>query len=310
MIINTGCRTDIPAFYSEWFYNRIREGYVMARSPYRPELVTRWRLDPEVVDCIVFCTKNPQPMLERLGELKAFGQLWGVTVTPYGREIEPGVPAKEKVLDSFRRLSELAGPEAVYWRYDPIFLSEKYSLAFHLDAFERMAGELAGYTDSCVISFIDLYEKTKRNFPAARAVRREERIQIGQAFAETGAKYGMRIISCCEGTELASYGVDVSGCMTQERVERALGYSLEVPGRASAVREGCGCLLGSDIGVYNTCGHGCLYCYANASREAVRQNMALHDPSSPLLTGHLLPEDQVRDGTQKSWFSGQMRLAF
>ena len=104
MIINTGSRTDIPAFYSRWFYNRIREGYVLVRNPYNPEQVSRYRLAPDVVDCISFCTKNPLPMLSRLDEIADFGQLWYVTVTPYGTDIEPGVPRKQSVLEAVREL--------------------------------------------------------------------------------------------------------------------------------------------------------------------------------------------------------------
>lgn len=175
MILNTGNRTDIPAFYSEWFYNRIREGYVMTRNPYYPEQVLRYRLDPEVVDILCFCTKNPEPMLGRLGELDRFRQFWFVTITPYGRDVEPYVPEWRAVTESFCFLSERLGREAVSWRYDPIFISKRYPVTFHLESFEKMAERMEGAADHCVISFIDLYEKTKRNFPGIREVRKGER---------------------------------------------------------------------------------------------------------------------------------------
>lgn len=139
MIINTGCRTDIPAYYSEWFLNRIKEGYVLVRNPYYPQQVSRYRLTPELVDCLVFCTKNPGPMLEHMGEIRQFHQFWSVTITPYGKETEPFVPAKEQVLEDFQRLSETVGIPSISWRYDPIFISETYSLEFHIRAFERMS---------------------------------------------------------------------------------------------------------------------------------------------------------------------------
>lgn len=309
MIINTGSRTDIPAYYSSWFYNRIREGYVCARNPYYPSQVLRYRLDPEVVDCLIFCTKNPEPMLSRLGELKVFRQLWFVTITPYGKDIEPYVPKKGQVIKTFQRLSEKVGMRAISWRYDPIFISEKYSLDFHMTAFEKMAAELEGYTDSCVISFIDLYAKTRRNFPKVRQVSREERELLGENFVKIGRKYGIRIRSCCEGTELARFGVDVSGCMTKEVVEQAVGGRLLVPKKKPA-REGCDCLLGNDIGAYHTCGHGCIYCYANYDRETVVQNQKLHDEHSPFLIGGWRQKDEVKDVVQKSWFDGQMELFF
>lgn len=307
MIINTGSRTDIPAYYSEWFYNRIKEGFVCVRNPYYPEQVIRYRLAPDVVDCLVFCTKNPEPMLPRINALDAFRQYWFVTITPYGKDVEPNVPSKEQVMESFCRLSEKAGIPSVGWRYDPIFISDKYSLEFHLNTFEKMAGQLSGYVDHCVISFIDLYEKTKRNFKGVREVSREERLTIGREFVRIGRKYGIAIRTCCEGDELAEFGIDCSGCMTQKVIERAIDCTLDVP-RMKMPREGCDCLLGSDIGAYNTCGHGCLYCYANYDMDVVRQNMKQHDPHAPVLIGHIGPWEQVKTARQESWLDGQMRL--
>ena len=163
MIIHTGNRTDIPAFYSKWFVNRLKEEFVLVRNPYNPRAVTRFWLKPDVVDLIAFCTKNPAPMLRCMDLLEPFGQYWFVTITPYGKDIEPNVPEKDCVMEDFKRLSCIAGVDSVGWRYDPIFIDEKHSVEWHLAEFERMAENLAGYTRVCVISFIDLYEKTKNN---------------------------------------------------------------------------------------------------------------------------------------------------
>lgn len=308
MIINTGSRTDIPAYFSEWFYQRIREGYVLSRNPYYPQQVTRLSLSPEVVDCICFCTKNPEPMLDRLDELETYGQFWFVTITPYGKDIEPGVPDKTEVIRSFQRLSGKVGKHAIGWRYDPIFLSEKYTLEYHLQAFEQMSKMLCSYTEQCVISFIDLYEKTKKNFPGVRLVSLADQERITASFVEIAKQYGMKIYTCLENESLARLGVDASGCMTQKVIERAIGQNLEVPKNLSAAREGCKCLLGNDIGMYNTCGHGCRYCYANFDMDTVCKNMALHDPTSPLLIGHLRQEDVVKEAKQQTYIDGQMRL--
>uniref|UniRef100_UPI004057A702 DUF1848 domain-containing protein n=1 Tax=Acetatifactor sp. TaxID=1872090 RepID=UPI004057A702 len=310
MIINSGMRTDIPAYFSSWFYNRIREGYVCVRNPYYPEQVTRYALAPEVVDCLAFCTKNPEPMLDRLEEVSAFKQFWFVTITPYGKEIEPHVPKKEKVLDAFIRLSDMVGVHAVSWRYDPIFISERYSLDYHIESFERMAGKLEGYVDNCVISFIDLYAKTRKNFPGVREVTKAERMTLGKAFVDIGNEHGITIRSCCEGTELAELGVEISGCMTQAIVERAIGCSLLVPAKEKSPRQECSCLMGNDIGMYNTCGHGCLYCYANYDRETVMQNIMRHDPNSPFLIGGSRTEDKVKEAKQVSYLDGQLRFDF
>ena len=307
MIINTGQRTDIPAFYADWFVNRLKAGFVLVRNPYNPRSVTRYRLSPEVVDLIGFCTKNPAPMLPHMDLLRLYGQFWYVTITPYGKEIEPGVPDKREVLDSFRRLSDTVGPDRMGWRYDPVFISGDYPAERHIKAFEYMARTLSGYTRTAVISFVDLYEKTKRNFPEVRPVTAEQRLLLGKAFAEIAGQYGMTLRPCGEGDELAPFGADCSGCMTVAMYEQALGRRLKVPKTAPARKE-CACYLGGDIGAYNTCGHLCRYCYANYDAATVRKNLAAHDPESPLLIGHLEPGDQVHEAKQESWIDPQITM--
>ena len=139
MIIQTGMRTDIPAFYSKWFLNRLKEGYVLVRNPYDPLSVTRYRLNPDVVDLIAFCTKNPAPMLSQMDALKDYGQYWFVTITPYGRDVEPNVPDKEQVLEDFMRLSEIVGVDSMGWRYDPVLITDRYPPEKHVEVFEHMA---------------------------------------------------------------------------------------------------------------------------------------------------------------------------
>ena len=304
MIINTGQRTDIPAFYSAWFVNRLRAGEVLVRSPYDPGTLTRYRLTPDVVDLIGFCTKNPEPMLPHMDLLEPFGQYWYVTITPYGKDIEPRVPPKTRVLDSFRRLSDRVGSRRVGWRYDPIFISDSWPVERHIRAFEYMAETLSGYTETAVISFIDLYEKTKRNFPEARTVSREDRAAFGKAAVDIGRRCGMTIRPCAEGDDLEVFGADCGGCMTVAMYERALGRRLIVPRRPPARKE-CACYLGGDIGAYNSCGHLCRYCYANWDAGTVKANMGRHDPTSPLLIGRPLPGDVIRDAVQVSWIDPQ-----
>lgn len=307
MILQTGLRTDIPAFYTPWFLNRLAEGFVLARNPYNPAQITRYHLDPAVVDCIGFCTKNPAPMLPHMEKLAAFGQHWFVTITPYGPDIEPHVPPREQVMADFRRLSATLGPHAVTWRYDPILLTDIYTPERHLEDFATMCAVLEGTTDTCVISFIDLYEKVKRNFPEVRAVPQAERLLLGREMATIAACHGIRLKSCCEGDELALFGVDVSGCMTLSTYEKALGCRLRAPKQPRTSR-GCLCHLSADIGAYNTCSHGCRYCYANQDEAAVRRAMSQHDPHSPLLVGQVRPGDVIRDARQESWKDGQMGL--
>ena len=307
MIINTGQRTDIPAFYAEWFANRLREGVVCVRNPYNPRQVSRYRLDPTVVDVIGFCTKNPAPMFPYMDLLKDYGQYWFMTITPYGRDMEPNVPDKHRLLEDFKRLSEQVGVNAIGWRYDPILLSERYTTAYHLRAFETMASALEGYTQTAVISFIDLYPKVRHNFPEAREVRAEERIRLGKALIEIASAHGMIVKPCAEGDELAPYGADCGGCMRLGDYEKAIGKKLSAPKRKGA-RAGCACYLACDIGAYNTCKHLCKYCYANAEPTRVLTQSRLHDPRSPFLIGNYRDGDVIHDVPQRSWIDPQQKL--
>lgn len=307
MIIQTGMRTDIPAFYSEWLVNRIKEGYVLVRNPYNPSQVTRYSLLPDVVDLIAFCTKNPEPMLSHMDVLKPYGQYWFVTITPYGKDIEPNVPDRDKVMDSFKRLSNMVGIDSIGWRYDPIFIDDRHSVEWHITEFEKMAKTLSGYTGSCVISFIDIYKKVMRNFPNVRTVSKSDRLAVGKEFIRIAGRYGMTVRPCAEGNDLEPFGADCAGCMTVDTFETALHSHLDVPKRKMNQRNGaCACLLGSDIGAYDTCGHLCKYCYANSNAALAKENLRKHDPSSPFLLGNRMAGDVIHEARQESWIDGQM----
>lgn len=307
MILNTGSRTDIPAYYSDWFYNRIQAGYVLVRNPYYPTQITKYLLNPEVIDIIVFCTKNPLPMIDRLSLLADFDTFWFVTITAYRQGIEPYVPPKEQVINSFCRLSSLVGSKRMSWRYDPVFITDQYSIEYHIEQFGRMAEALSGYTDQCVVSFIDLYEKTKRNFRGIRSVTAGEQERLIAGFSQIAKANGMQIHLCCENAGLVRENVDADGCMSKAVLEKALGCRLNVPKKRLA-RSECSCLLGADIGAYNTCGHGCLYCYANYDRETVVKNRKLHNAASPLLIGAVAENDVIKTAEQKSWKNGQINI--
>ena len=310
MIINTGCRTDIPAFYSKWLINRIREGYVLVRNPYNPNQVTRYNLSPDVVDCLAFCTKNPEPMLKYLDEIDKYKQYWFVTITPYGKDIEPNVPNKEKVIESFKKLSKHIGVNSIGWRYDPIFIGNNFDVNKHIYYFEKIAKELKNYTHNCTISFLDLYEKVKRNAPEIKPPNHEEQIQIAKVFSKIGKENNMVIHSCCEKTYLSQYGLKCNGCMSKEIVEKAIGCNLNPPNSRKNLRESCNCLMGNDIGAYNTCGHLCKYCYANANKGFVIENMKKHNDNSPFLIGGYEDGDKITIAKQKSWKIENMQISF
>ena len=304
MIINTGQRTDIPAFYSEWFANRLKAGEVCVRNPFNAQQVSRYKLNPEVVDIIGFCSKNPAPMFQHFDLLKEYGQYWFVTITPYGKDIEPNVPDKHKILADFRRLSDHVGIQSTGWRYDPIFISEKYSVDYHLRAFEQMAKTLDGYTETVVISFVDLYQKVKKNFPEVREVSREDQEYLGKQIIEIASAHNMTVKPCAEGRWLEKFGADCSGCMTIPDYEKAIGKKLLVPKRKPN-REQCSCYIACDIGAYDSCRHLCRYCYANNDVRKVKENALKHDPDSPFLIGNYMEGDIIHDVPQQSWIVQQ-----
>ncbi|SFH57241.1 protein of unknown function [Pseudobutyrivibrio sp. OR37] len=309
MIINTGQRTDIPAFFPEWLANRLKEGYVCVRNPYNPSSVNKYILNPQVVDAIGFCTKNPAPFFPYLDLVKDYGQYWYVTITPYGKDIEPGVPDKNEVMESFKFLSNTVGVHRIGWRYDPIFVNDKYTVDFHIEAFTKMAENLKGYTNHVVISFIDIYEKVKRNFPEARPVSASDKVRLGQEFVKIAAANNMVVKPCAEGDFLEKYGADCSGCMTVAMYEKALDAHLKVPkSNVKPARADCACYLGADIGAYDTCRHFCRYCYANSDLELVRLNEKRHDVNSPFLIGGFREGDEIHETVQKSWIDGQMNI--
>ncbi|MDC7300332.1 DUF1848 domain-containing protein [Agathobacter ruminis] len=307
MIINTGQRTDIPGFYAEWFANRLKEGFVCVRNPYNEQQVSRYQLDPSVVDAIGFCTKNPAPMFSYMDLLKDYGQYWFVSITPYGRDIEPNVKDKHQLIRDFQHLSDLVGVDSIGWRYDPILLSEKYTLDYHINAFAQIAEALDGYTGTTVISFIDLYPKVRRNFPEAREVPPADRISLGKELIAIAKKHHMVVKPCAEGDDLAPFGADCSGCMKLSDYEKAIGARLIAPKKKGARAE-CACYLSCDIGAYNTCKHLCRYCYANAEQTLVMELSRQHDPTSPFLIGNYRSDDQIHDVPQKSWIDRQLCL--
>ena len=309
MVINTGMRTDIPAFYSKWLLNRIKEGFVYVRNPYYKSQVTKYSLDPKVVDCLAFCTKNPHPLMEHLSELDKYRQFWFITITPYGKDIEPHVPDKKQVIEDFKKLSNHIGVDSIALRYDPIFINEKFDVDMHIKCFEKLLSQLKGYTHDCTISFLDLYEKVKRNAPYLRPPNEEEQRKIAKEFARIGKENDITIHGCCEKEYLKEYGIDITGCMSQEIVEKAIANKLNVP-TLNSKRQGCSCVLGNDIGAYNTCGHLCKYCYANANAGLVKENMKKHSPTSPFLIGKEEPGDKVTEAKQRSWLDKNNQISF
>lgn len=312
MIISASRRTDIPTYYSEWFMNRIREGYALARNPMNAHQVSRISLSPEVVDGIVFWTKNPAPMLDKLPQLKDYMYYFQFTLNAYEQDVEAGVPLKHKyIVPTFQRLSEMIGPERVVWRYDPILVSDKYTFDYHVKYFELLAKKLASYTQKCTISFLDMYVKTERNVAGLNIQPWTLELQdaMAKSLAEIAHSYGLELETCAEGIELEKYGIKHAHCIDGELFAKLLGCPLKV-GKDKNQRKECGCVDSVDIGAYNTCRNGCRYCYANFNAKMVQNNQQRHNPLSPLLLGELQPNDKVTERKMTSCLERQGGLGF
>lgn len=308
MILSASRRTDLPAFYSEWFFRRLREGYACVRNPRNPRQVSRIPLSPDVVDGIVFWTKDPRPMLGRLGELREYPYYFQFTLSPYGSDLEPGLPSKREVLlPAFRELARRLGPERVVWRYDPILLSRRYSLQAHGELFGEFARYLRGSTQKCVISFLDFYRNTEKNLrgQGLLPLGGEEMLELGARLSEAARENGMSLEACSEPLDLSALGIGRARCIDAELLSRISGRRLEAP-KDKNQRRGCGCAESVDLGAYDTCRHGCLYCYANHSRKLLSE--MVHDPSSSLLSGHIGPLDTVTDRAFQSFEAAQQSL--
>lgn len=305
MILSASRRTDIPCFYSQWFTDRLREGRILVRNPFRHSQVTAYPLSPENVDCIVFWTKNPIPMLGRLHALEPYPYYFQFTLTGYGRDIEPGLPDKrESLIPAFCALSRQLGPQRVIWRYDPVFFTPRYTPEYHARAFEKIASALEGYTVRAVFSFLDMYrgiEERMRRL-GRREAEREELLGLCRAFGESARAHGMSLETCAEDMELSGFGISRGRCVDRELIEGLLGCRLK-GGKDRNQRAACGCMESVDIGAYGTCGSGCAYCYAGGSRRG----MAL-DKKEPLLGGPLGPEDEVREKKLPSLREDQLGL--
>lgn len=310
MILSVSRRTDIPAFYAEWFFQRIREGFLYVRNPMNPRQVSRIGLSPEVVDCIIFWSKNPAPMLERLDELREYPFYFQFTLTGYGRDIEPGLPDKRKeVIGTFQKLSEKVGKERVVWRYDPILVNDRYTMEYHWKAFEEIAGCLKGYTEKVVISFVDFYAKTLRNTKDLyiKSLSREEMREIAEGMAQIAKSCGLVIETCAEQINLQDVGIRHGSCIDKKRIEKIAGCSLSVE-KDKNQREACGCCESIDVGAYNTCRNGCRYCYANYHEEQVRKCIACYDVNSPLLCGRIEPKERVTERKVRSFRNPQLSI--
>ncbi len=310
MILSVSRRTDIPNYYSDWFFQRIKEKFVYVRNPMNMHQVSKIDLSPELVDCIVFWTKNPKPMMDRLDELKEYKYYFQFTITGFGKDIECNVPhKKEVIIPTFQVLSEKIGKEKVIWRYDPIIFTDKYTPEYHVKAFGQIADALCGYTNRCVISFADIYAKNKKNMEALNfsEMSKEHLKEFAQQLGRIALKNNMEIGSCAEAIDLESCGIKHSCCIDRTLIESIIGCRIHA-GKDKNQRKECGCMESIDIGLYDTCRNGCKYCYANVSQESVDNNCRKYSMASPVLCGKIAEDDKISVRKVKSAKEGQLSL--
>jgi hypothetical protein len=294
MIVSVSRRTDIPAYYAEWFIRRLRAGWCEVANPFRPSSVTRVSLDRADVDAFVFWTRNPAPFAAATDEVEARGYpfYFLVTVNGYPPELEPHAPPLPVRLAALRRLADRIGPDRVVWRYDPILLSERMDFGWHLDRFTELAAALRDATRRVIVSFADFYRKTERRLRAVERLTGDPFVR--DPFAQPGfptfvrrlctraAEQGMDIQSCAEDARLASLGIRPGKCIDDELLRRVLGVSVR-DRKDAGQRPACGCVAARDIGAVDSCPNGCEYCYATVSHAVARDRHARHDPANPLL---------------------------
>ncbi len=292
MILNVSGRTDIVALYTEWFINRYRIGFVDVRNPYNPKLVSRINFSD--IDAIMFCTKNPLPIIPYLKEINK-PIVFHVTLTPYGKDIEPGIIDKTKVIEGIKEVSKTVGIDNIAVRYDPIFLSKRYNLDYHKKAFEKICTLLEGYVKTIIVSFIDEYKNVRNNKEEIgfREFLPDDYQKLGLSLSTIAKKHSMSVQTCFAEENLVEYGFTKGDCLSHEKAYSLTGKHF----KNWSARKGnlCSCVSMVDIGVYNTCTHFCKYCYANYDEKKVKENILKHNPKSSLLIGELEVDDVIKE---------------
>ena len=292
MVLNVSGRTDVVAFYTEWFMNRYKEGFVDVRNPFNPKLVSRIYFSD--VDAIVFCTKNPTPILKYIDKIKQ-PILFHITLTPYKKDIEPNVLPKGIIIESIKKLSKLIDKNNIYVRYDPIFISDKYNLDYHIKSFDSLCSKLNGYVKHIIISFMDEYKNVSKNdyIIKSKQITDLDYEIIGKNFSKITECYNMTIQTCSEERNLVEYGFQKKDCISHELAFKLTGKTNFKSWKARN-NKNCKCIEMVDIGMYNTCKHYCKYCYANYDEKYIEKNVKLHDKNSSLLIGYLKEDDIIK----------------
>ncbi len=293
MIISATRRTDIPSYYGEWFVNRLKDGYVLIQNPYNNNRYSRACLNREAVDIIIFWTKNPKPFIKHLDIIEEMGYpyYFQFTLTPYGKETEKGLPTKGELLETFIDLSKRIGKKRVVWRYDPIIISDIYTIDYHAERFSYIAKKLSAFTERCVISFVDSYKNVTARMgkdPAYKMTKKNI-FELAKIFSKIAKETNIELFTCSEETDLSLFDIKHGACIDKDLIEQILGVGINAK-KDKNQRKECGCVDSIDIGTYNCCANGCSYCYALTSEKTSFYNMARHNPNLPVLIGEVNPD--------------------
>ena len=295
MIINTGGRTDIVNYYTPWLLNRLEEEYAYSRNPYVKENVYKISLKPKDVDCILFCSKNYQPILKHIGDIdEKYNILCNYTITGYGKDIEPKVPPIKHSTKTLEKLSNIIGNNKILWRYDPILLNEKYSIEKHLETFEYIAQKIAPLIYRCIFSFVDMYPKVEKNMPEIIPFTEKDKERLVKGIGELSKEHDIYTQTCATKESYEKYNIHSAGCTTREILQQAHNVVYKNV-KGTGIRKNCRCIPSRDIGAYNSCLSECKYCYANRKPNIAKKVIKMHDEKSPLLLGHLNENDKLID---------------
>ncbi len=293
--ISASRRTDIPALYTAWFGERLQAGfaeYIPAGPPRR----CRVSLNPADVLWFNFWSRWPRPFLPVLERVRArgFPVLFNLTLTALGgTPVEPGAPSPERALAAARDLAQLLPSGALLWRYDPIFLSQRYPAAFHLQRFQQLADGMAGLAERVAISFVTAYgrrvrpdlqrycQQTGDSLPEPEQA---TRLELCSQLRAAALKRGITLTVCCDDPLRQALGAPAPGCNSYAWAARVYPElrSIKPPTRR-ATRQGCACSAEADIGVYDTCTMGCRYSYGSRDQATARARARRHDPRAPCL---------------------------
>lgn len=301
MIINVSERTDIVQYYTKWLLNRFEDGNVLVRNPIYNDTVYSYDLNPELVDCITFCSKNYKPLMNNIDFfIDNYNTYFFYTITAYGNDIEPGVPSTDKSIKTLIRLSEIVGKKRLVWRYDPVLLTDKYTVNYHIDAFDKMASEISSYVSHCIFSFVDVYKKLERNFPELISFSEDDKNEILFNMGKIAESHDLTLQVCASDMDYSRYNIRNDCCRNADVIGSANDIEFKKMNHKGN-RKFCHCVEHRDIGEYNTCLNKCKYCYANRNPRIPYKKYSFHNPDSPILSGHLRKSDKIIKANQKSF---------